>query len=164
MRSMTSTEKLYAIRFGGIMTIAGGVLLLDRLTKAWVRHHFALGESRSITSWFHLTYVQNTGTAFGLFQGNNKALGIFAFLILAAVLYGARGLSERGGFWGALGVALVLGGAVGNLIDRVHFGRVIDFLDFSVWPAVFNIADSAISIGTLCILIGILGKDDSDTE
>jgi signal peptidase II len=158
---MTSQEKLYAIRFGGIMTIAGAVLILDRLSKAWVRHHFQLGESRPITSWFYLTFVQNTGTAFGLFQGNNKALLILAFLILAALLYGARGLSERGGFWGALGVALVLGGAVGNVMDRIHYGQVIDFLDFRVWP-VFNVADSAITVGTISLMIGLMLRDRPD--
>ncbi len=163
MRSMTSQEKLYAIRFGGIMMIAGAVLLLDRLTKAWVRHHFQLGESRRVAAWFYLTYVQNTGTAFGFFQGNNKALLVLAFVILGALLYGARGLSERGGFWGALGVALVLGGAVGNVMDRIHFGQVIDFLDFRVWP-VFNIADSAISIGTVSIMVGLLFKDRSAAD
>src|ERR1700690_664300 len=158
MRRMTSQERLYAIRFGGIMTIAGVVVLLDRFSKAWIRHHFQLGESRPITSWFYLTFVENTGTAFGLFQGNNKALLILAFLILCALLYGARGLSERGGFWGALGVALVLGGAVGNLMDRIHYGQVIDFLDFRVWP-VFNIADSAITVGTISIMVGLLLRD-----
>ena len=158
MRTMTSRERLYAIRFGGIMMIAGVVILLDRFSKAWVRHHFQLGESRPITSWFYLTFVQNTGTAFGLFQGNNKALLILASLILCALLYGARGLSERGGFWGALGVALVLGGAVGNLMDRIHYGQVIDFLDFRIWP-VFNIADSAITVGTISIMIGLLLPD-----
>jgi signal peptidase II len=158
MRSMTSEERLYAIRFGGIMMIAGVVLVIDRFTKAWIRNHFALGESRRITSWFYLTFVQNTGTAFGLFQGNNKALLTLALVILGALLYGARGLSERGGFWGALGVALVLGGAVGNVIDRIHFGQVIDFLDFRVWP-VFNIADSAISVGTVSIILGLLRKE-----
>ena len=161
MRSMTSREKLYAIRFGGIMTIAAAVLILDRLSKAWIRHHFQLGESRPVTSWFYLTFVQNTGTAFGLFQGNNKALLILAFLILAALLYGARGLSERGGFWGALGVALVLGGAVGNVMDRIHFGQVIDFLDFRVWP-VFNVADSAITVGTISLMIGLFLRDRPD--
>jgi len=126
--------KLYALRFWGILAIAGGVLLMDRLSKFWVVHHFELGESRRIANYFYLTYVQNTGTAFGLFQGNNRALLILAFVILGALLYGARGLSERGGLWGALGVALVLGGAVGNVVDRFHYGRVIDFLDLSVAP------------------------------
>ena len=158
MRSMTSREKLYAIRFGGILMIAGAVVLLDRFSKAWIRRHFQLGESRPITSWFYLTFVQNTGTAFGFFQGSNKALLIFACLILCVLLYGARGLSERGGFWGALGVALVLGGAVGNLMDRIHYGQVLDFLDFRIWP-VFNIADSAITVGTISIMIGLLLRD-----
>ena len=158
MRSMTSKERLYAIRFGGIMSIAGFVLLLDRFSKAWVRHHFQLGESRRVTSWFYLTFVQNTGTAFGLFQGNNKSLLILAFIILGVLLYGARGLSERGGFWGALGVALVLGGALGNVVDRIHYGQVIDFLDFRVWP-VFNFADSAISVGTASLMIGLWRKN-----
>ena len=117
-----------------------------------------MAASWPVTSWFYLTFVQNTGTAFGLFQGNNKALLILAFLILCALLYGARGLSERGGFWGALGVALVLGGAVGNLMDRIHYGQVIDFLDFRVWP-VFNIADSAITVGTVSIMIGLWLRD-----
>ena len=162
MRSLTMHEKLYAIRFGGIMMIAGAVLLLDRITKAWIRHHYYIGESRRIANWFYLTYVQNTGTAFGLFQGNNKALLILAFIILGVLLYGARGLSERGGFWGALGVALVLGGALGNVMDRIHFGQVIDFLDFKVWP-VFNVADSAISVGTLFILIGLLRQEPPES-
>jgi len=163
MRRMTSEEKLYAIRFGGIMTIAAVVVLLDRFSKAWIRHHFQLGESRVVTSWFYLTFVQNTGTAFGLFQGNNRALLILAFGILAALLYGARGLSERGGFWGALGIALVLGGAMGNVMDRIHYGQVIDFLDFRWWP-VFNIADSAITVGTISIMVGLLSKDRSATR
>lgn len=151
----TSQQKLYAIRFGGILTIAGITLLLDRLSKAWIMDHFRLGESRRIASYFYLTFVKNTGTAFGIFQGNNKALLILAVLILGSLLYGARGLSERGGFWGALGVALVLGGAVGNMVDRVHYGHVIDFLDFRVWP-VFNIADSAITVGAFSLVIGLL--------
>jgi signal peptidase II len=146
--------KLYALRFWGIIGIAGIVLFLDRLSKWWIVHTFRLGESRRLMAYFYLTYVQNTGTAFGFFQGNNKALLILAFVILGALLYGARGLSERGGLWGALGVALVLGGAVGNVIDRCHYGQVIDFLDFRVWP-VFNIADSAISVGAFSMMIGL---------
>jgi signal peptidase II len=88
---------------------------------------------------------------------------MFALLILGALIYGARGLTERGGFWGALGVALVLGGAIGNVMDRVHYGEVIDFLDFRVWP-VFNLADSAITIGTISILIGLFWPDRSIPE
>jgi len=152
--SSSAYARLYAMRFQGILWIAAAVLGLDRLSKTWILRHFQLGESRRVTSFFYLTYVQNTGTAFGLFQGNNKALLLLALVILGTLLYGARGLSERGGFWGAVGVALVLGGAVGNLIDRIHYGQVIDFLDFRVWP-VFNIADSAITVGACAIAIGL---------
>ena len=159
MMTVSSQHKLYAIRFGGILTISGIVVLLDRVSKWWVLRNIALGESRPIKTFFSLTHVQNTGTAFGFFQGNNKALLLLGLVILATLLYGARGLSERGGLWGALGVALVLGGAVGNIIDRVHYGRVIDFLDFRIWP-VFNLADSSITVGTLCILIGLLRQDN----
>lgn len=157
MRSISKQDQVYALRFGGILTIASIVVLLDRLSKAWILRHLSLHESRPLTSYFSLTLVHNTGSAFGMFQGNNKALLILAFVILASLLYGARGLSERGGFWGALGVALVLGGAIGNMVDRIRFGQVIDFLDFHVWP-VFNIADSAITVGILCIMIGLLKK------
>lgn len=151
--------RLYAVRFTGILWIAGAVAGLDRLSKVWILRNFQLGESRRIASFFYLTFVQNTGTAFGLLQGNNRALGLLAFVILIALLYGARGLTERGGFWGAIGVALVLGGAVGNMVDRVHYGRVIDFLDFRVWP-VFNLADSAITVGALSIAIGMFRSDE----
>ncbi len=154
MKNLTIEQRQSALRFGSIMTIAAIVILVDRLSKAWIRQHFQLWESRPIARFFYLTYVQNSGTAFGLFQGNNRALFILAFLIVGALLYGARGLTERGGFWGALGVALVFGGAVGNMIDRVHYGRVIDFLDFRVWP-VFNVADSAISVGAVFLTIGL---------
>jgi signal peptidase II len=155
MRPMTSRQRICAIRFGGILTIAGIVLLVDRISKAWILGHFRLGESRPLARFFSLTLVQNTGTAFGFLQGNNKALLVLGFVILISLLYGARGLSERGGYWGALGVALVLGGAIGNMIDRIHYGQVVDFLDFHFWP-VFNVADSAITIGTLGIAIGLM--------
>src|SRR4051812_15017236 len=102
MRSMTTREKLYALRFGGILTIAGVVLLLDRLSKAWIRHHFELGESRPVTRWFYLTFVLNSGTAFGLFQHNNKYLLFLAVSVLVLLVYAARGLTERGGLWGAI--------------------------------------------------------------
>ncbi len=159
MKIEVTDPKLYALKFGGIMTIAGMTVLLDRLSKMWVIQNFRLGESRRLASFFYLTFVQNTGTAFGFFQGNNRALGVLAFTIFCALLYGARGLTERGGFWGAIGVGLVLGGAIGNMIDRVQYGQVIDFLDFRVWP-VFNLADSAITVGAISIAIGLLKHDE----
>src|SRR5438046_1853126 len=157
--SMNPYQHLYALRFAGILAIAGGVILADRLSKVWILSRFQLGQSLPLARYFWLTHVENTGTAFGMFQGNNKALLILSLVILGALLYGARGLSERGGLWGALVVALVLGGAIGNLIDRIHYHRVIDFLDFRVWP-VFNIADSAITVGACALAIGLWRQKD----
>jgi signal peptidase II len=150
-------SKLYALRFWSILGTAGAVWVADRFSKWWILRHFRLGESRSLLPYFSITFVENTGTAFGFLQGNNRVLLVSAFVILVVLIYGARGLSERGGLWGALGVALVLGGALGNLFDRIHYGQVIDFLDFHVWP-VFNVADSAITVGTLSLMIGLWKK------
>lgn len=136
--------------FIALLAIAGTTLALDRWTKHWVMTHFFLGESRPVTSFFSLTYVHNTGTAFGMLQGNNRLLFVVALVVLVGLLAAARGLCERGGKWALLGIALVIGGAVGNLIDRSTFGRVIDFLDFHFWP-VFNIADSAITVGAVSL-------------
>ena len=142
-------------RFYGLALIALMVVAIDQWSKAWVRSSFSLWESRPVMKYFYLTYVQNTGTAFGLFQRNNGALLLVALAILAGLLYVARDICERGGAWGFYGTALVLGGAIGNLIDRLRFGWVIDFLDFRVWP-VFNIADSCISVGAVFIALSLI--------
>ena len=99
-----------------------------------------------------LTYVQNTGAAFGLFRGQRLlfiflAIGIAAWILREMLTAPAPG---RGAAWG---FALVLGGSAGNLIDRLRVGYVIDFLDFHVWP-VFNVADAAITIGVALLLWG----------
>src|SRR4029077_7304459 len=133
-------------QFPSMLSVAGILVLIDPFTKLWFLRHFQLGESRRITSFFYLTLVQNTGTAFGLFQDDNRMLLIISYVILLLVLYGARGFFERGGMWAFWGIALVMGGAIGNIVDRHLYGHVIDFLDFRVWP-VFNIADSAITVG-----------------
>ena len=150
-------------KFYGLLTIAGLIVLLDRWTKRWIMAHFHVGDSQSVTSFFSLTYVRNTGTAFGLFQGRNDVLLTLAVIILAVLFYSARGICERGGWLSFLGVALVIGGAIGNMIDRWRFDQVIDFLDFHFWP-VFNVADSAISIGTAGILIGLWLRDRRRAE
>ncbi len=140
--------------FGAILGLAAIIVVIDQITKRWVLQHFQLGESRVVAPFMNLTFVENTGTAFGLFQGNNKMMLLVAVVLLGALLYGARGLAERGGCWGATGVALVIGGAIGNMMDRITHGRVIDFLDFKVWP-VFNVADSAITVGAVALAISM---------
>lgn len=140
-----------------IAGIAAVVILIDWVSKRVLIDRIPLGESVVVAPFFHLTHVHNTGSAFGLFAGNNRALLLLAFAILGLLLYSARGLCEQAGRWGTAGVGLVTGGAVGNIIDRIAFGHVVDFFNFLIWP-VFNVADSAISVGSICLAIGLLRR------
>jgi len=134
-----------------------GITLLDQLTKAWIRSVFAFGEQRIvIPGFFNLHHIRNTGAAWGLLAGWRVLLIVFSLAMLLLLLHRRRELfyGFRAG-WLALG--LLAGGIVGNLIDRVFLGYVVDFLDFyhGRWhfPA-FNVADSAICIGIGLYLLG----------
>jgi signal peptidase II len=141
---------------------AGAVLLLDQLTKLWFEKHYILGESHAIIPGIlNFTLVHNDGMAFGLFQGNNFALGAVVLLIMAGAVWFARQFDWRPSGINVVG-GLILAGAVGNLADRIRLGAVIDFIDvnlgFTRWPA-FNVADSAITVAVAAILIAtVLGK------
>ena len=132
--------------------IGGLTLGLDQLTKFLIVTSFSPGQSLPLLGpLVHLTYVQNTGAAFGLFKGQQLA---FIGLSIAVVLWIGREFLTKTPMpadmmWGC---AFVLGGALGNLIDRVRLGYVIDFIDLRVWP-VFNMADSAISIGVALLIL-----------
>lgn len=123
----------------------------DQLTKLAIRTSFAPGHSLPlIPGMLHLTYVQNTGAAFGLFQGFTGAfvlisLGVAAWVALELIRHRHQAVLTQSA------LALVLGGAIGNLIDRLWLGYVIDFIDVRVWP-VFNVADSAISVGVALLV------------
>lgn len=126
--------------------IALGTLLADQLAKLWVVHTFRLGESLPLLPpVLSLTYVQNTGAAFGLLKGQQLVFVLVSLVVIVWMWKALRAARRRptSQVWA---YALVLGGAFGNLIDRVRVGHVIDFLDLHVWP-VFNIGDSAITIG-----------------
>ncbi|MEM7482715.1 MAG: signal peptidase II [Acidobacteriota bacterium] len=137
------------------------VVALDRWTKKWIEGDFTLGESREvIAGFFDLVYRKNTGAAFGLFArpeaGETSwlliAIGMLA--LVAVAVYFVVASPEATALLTAL--ALVLGGAIGNLIDRLAQGAVTDFLEFYVgtyyWPA-FNVADSAITVGIVLLAI-----------
>ncbi|OGS12765.1 MAG: signal peptidase II [Elusimicrobia bacterium RIFOXYA2_FULL_58_8] len=128
------------------------VFVLDRLTKAWTLEHLF---SRSITvlPFFRLTYAENTGVAFGMFHGNNLFFVAVSVVLVAALLYFRRRIRDLG-LAAEAGLALVLGGALGNLYDRLAYGFVVDFFDFSFFPAVFNVADSAITAGAVLLAWG----------
>ena len=126
------------------------VTLADQWTKLWVRADFALGESRPvIDGFFHFTYVRNTGAAWGILGGQNTGLTILsAVMLVLMVVFRRSFLSDTWEHRLALG--LMLGGILGNLLDRFRLGWVTDFFDFYIgswhWPA-FNIADAAICSG-----------------
>lgn len=122
------------------------IFALDRAAKLLVLDRMFCGQSTEILPGiFNFTLVFNNGTAFGLLKGQNTTLA--AFSALAVIVISGYALKNKK-LDPALSVALgmLLGGALGNLLDRARFGYVIDFLDFRVWP-VFNLADSAITVG-----------------
>ncbi len=136
------------------------ILLLDQLTKSWALHSlFASSGQIRLLPFFWLTPVWNSGISFGLFSDQpmlvKGVIPLFAILVVLW-LYLQLPVLESGQ---RLAASLIAGGALGNVIDRIRFGRVIDFLDFHLfnyhWPA-FNIADSAIFIGVVLWLYGIM--------
>lgn len=138
-----------------IFLIASFVFVLDRLAKIAVVGNMAYGQSIDVLPGiFNLTLTLNSGTAFGLLKGQNTLLAVFSALAAAVIVIYA--VTHKGaGIAITFALGLILGGALGNLFDRVRFGRVIDFLDFHIWP-VFNIADSAITIGAVLLAWNIL--------
>lgn len=132
----------------------------DQLSKLGIRSNLAIGESLFEVGFFRLTRVHNTGAAFGLFQGQSFLLTIIALVGVAALLLYAlffhRKLPFLGNRLGKLALGLVLGGTLGNLIDRIYLGYVTDFIAVSTWPA-FNIADSAIVVGIIILAYSLIG-------
>ena len=160
-RSSASSSSNYGL--APWLAIAALVLLLDQLTKITIVRLFSYGESHAVTSFFNLVLVYNKGAAFSFLSTESgwqryffTALGIAAALFITFLL--KRHAGQRM-FCTAL--ALILGGAIGNVVDRIAYGHVIDFLDIYVrnwhWPA-FNIADSAICIGAVLFVIDELRR------
>ncbi len=135
------------------------IVLNDQLSKTWIRTNLRIGQPLFDIGFFRITHISNTGAAFGLFPGQSSALTIVAIIgiivIVLGALLGHRYLSFLNSMLGKVALGLVLGGAVGNLIDRLRFGYVTDFIDFKVWPA-FNIADSAVVVGSIIFAYSIL--------
>jgi signal peptidase II len=125
------------------------VVVLDQATKQLVIHSLERGESVDVFPGLELTNTRNTGVAFGALEGSGVVVGVLIAVVLA-LLVGYFALhAERKWLW--LPVGMLLGGAIGNLIDRVREGAVIDFIDPVAWPA-FNVADSCIVLGVGVLL------------
>ena len=131
-----------------IWSVVSIIIVLDQLTK-----FFASSLTNAIqiipkVVSFNLT--TNTGAGFGIFSGYNAILLFLSLIILGAILYYYDKIPDKKYIY--VSVALIIGGAIGNIIDRIAHGRVIDFIDFAYWPA-FNVADSAITIGAILVVI-----------
>ena len=154
-------------RLGLFLIVAALIVTFDQLSKLWIRAHLALGESLPLTDRLSLTYVGNTGSAFGLLANRTVLLIIIGIASLLIVLLFLRYLSQVTTL-SMVSIGLVWGGAVGNFIDRLRFGYVTDFVYFRLWgsfywPA-FNVADTAIVVGVVVLIYsfyksGVFSKD-----
>ncbi len=146
-----------------LWVLAAVVLLLDQSTKSMIIAWLDWGQSWPAEGFFRITHARNTGTAFSLFQGHSTILSFVAMFAVAVLLWvyattGAKSFVLR------FALGLQLGGALGNLLDRLRLGYVTDFLDVGPWP-IFNAADSAISIGmVLMVLYFVTAKDEKTVE
>jgi signal peptidase II len=155
-----------------LVMVAGLIVALDQATKAWVLANLPLGGGFAvIPGFFDITHVHNPGGAFGFLASMGAEARTMLFLVVALaaivlilVFYWQTPPGER---VTAFGLALVFGGAIGNLVDRVRLGVVVDFLDVYAgdlhWPA-FNVGDSAISVGVVLIAVRMLLQKDPPPE
>jgi len=141
------------------------VIAIDQMSKWWVITRLKeIGTIKIIEGVFHLHYLENRGAAFGIFQDQRLFFLVVNTLITSIIIwYLIKNTKINRGLMWAL--SMIAGGAIGNIIDRALYGYVIDFFDFQIWP-VFNVADSAIVIGQVLLIIYILksGKHDLTGE
>ncbi len=140
------------LRFGAFVragVVIAVVIGLDQLSKALVRSNIAEGSERSMFFFVKLVHVRNKGVAFGFFSGGGAIVLVFTLLALALLVGYLAARPDRPWLW--LPTGLLIGGAVGNLIDRVANGAVTDFIKLPHWPA-FNVADMSITVGVFALL------------
>lgn len=136
-----------------------GVLVIDRLLKIFVQGHFYPSESLIvIPKVLHITYVLNPGAAFGLMAGKTWIFILTALLVIIGVIFAHFKIPKTDKIL-RLTLGMIGGGALGNLYDRVMIGKVVDYLDFQIWPFVFNFADSMIVIGAGILLLVMYRQD-----
>ncbi|MCJ7432103.1 MAG: signal peptidase II [Anaerolineales bacterium] len=151
-----------------LLGLAGAIIALDQWTKWLVRENLPfqgtwLPESLSwLSPYARIVHWYNSGAAFGMFQNGNLVFTVLAFIVIAVILFyypqvDASDWSLR------LALVLQLGGAAGNLIDRLLIGKVTDFISVGTFP-VFNVADSSISVGVVVLLLGVWIKERNDRK
>ena len=157
---MTSKSRIPTIWI--LVSVAVVTLVSDQVTKYLIRDTLAIGESWPREGFFRITHGTNTGTAFGLFQDQTLWLTIASVFAIGFIIYFYR--AHGGQTWlSGLNVGLLLGGAFGNLIDRVVAGRVTDFIDVGPWP-IFNIADSAVVVGITLLIANMILFENGERD
>ena len=158
---MEKTAKSSSFAFKRILLIVLTVIVWvvgDQLAQNWITS-YPLNTDIVKIGFIRIVHIQNTGSAFGFFQGKMPIIRVVAAIGVAVLVFIAfwvyrkyPGLVTK---WNALAYGLIMGGAIGNLIDRFRFGFVVDFVDVGFWP-VFNVADSGITIGVIMVAITLL--------
>jgi signal peptidase II len=152
---VTGAHARVFLRAGLVLVV---VVALDQLTKALVRGGIDVGEEDSVLPAISLVHVRNTGVAFGAFSGGGIIVVVLVAAALAALLYYFVTHLDKPLVW--LPTGMLLGGSIGNIIDRVRDGAVTDFVKLPAWPA-FNVADISITFGVL-VLLWVIEQHDGD--
>ena len=154
------------------ITISFAIVALDQASKLIIHTQFHLGEQKIIIpGFFNITYVRNTGGVFGLFSESNEVIRMLLFLILPVLAFvlivsiiNKLDIKQK---FQLLAFSAIFGGALGNYIDRIHFGYVVDFLDFhykgTSWPA-FNIGDICIVVGVFSAMVIIYREEEKQRK
>ncbi len=139
------------------IVLAALVIIFDQITKVILRETLELGDREWLAEFFAFSHIANDGGAFGIFGGQNTVLAVSAVVAIGvvAIYYFFPPMDH---WLIRSGLALILGGAIGNLLDRIYQGHVTDFIDFIHFPA-FNVADAAINVGVAAIVIALLFSD-----
>lgn len=151
-------NRLNRLRFGLVLSSSFFLVILDQLSKAWIRNNFAIGESWPESGILRIMHVTNTGASFGLFANQSTILAIISIIIVISIIVIIGRLNYITNL-SMIASGLVIGGAIGNLIDRFRIGYITDFIDFRLWGdvhwPVFNLADSAIVVGSVIFAISL---------
>jgi signal peptidase II len=160
----------------GFALLACTIAVADQLLKRWVMNHFVVNTpSPIVDDWFRIDFIHNGGGLFGLFQGSAPIFAVVT-LVVVAVLVGLEVGSGWRSWLVTITLGLLLGGAIGNFIDRIRFGYVVDFADIGIgnlrFPYIFNIADSAVTVAILLMLVlwflaphlGVHVPDEADSD
>ena len=145
------------------LLISVAVIAMDQVTKYFIRSMPMNGEYRIIGEFLRIVHVENSGAAFGMFEGNRRFLLVVPVIVIILAAFfimrnrgsGRRALLEK------VSLTLIASGGIGNLIDRIIFGHVTDMISFSIFPPVFNVADIAVTVGCGLLILSLFLSDDN---